>query len=113
MIPRFMGAQGAIASWMLERMCGGMTPDFIMTLDREFWRNADSTKREALIFHELLHAAQALDKEGEPRFTQEGEPIWDIRGHDVEEFDDVVRRYGAWKQDLVSFKRALIEGDGS
>lgn len=112
-LPRFMGPLGAVAGWMLDRMCGGERPDFIMVLDREFWRNADARTREALVFHELLHAAHALDKEGEPRFTDEGLPIWEIRGHDIEEFDDVVKRYGSWMPDLLRFKRALAEGDGS
>ena len=52
----------------------------------------------------------ARDKEGELKFTPEGKPVWDIRGHDVEEFDDVVRRYGAWSPDVQRFIGALREG---
>lgn len=30
-----------------------------------------------------------------------------IRGHDVEEFREVVERHGAWKPDLAEFAEAL------
>jgi hypothetical protein len=109
-LPRFQGGLAPLASWLLARLCGGEAPDFIMTLDAEWWTQADGRAREALVFHELLHAAHAVDKEGEPKFTEEGLPIWDIRGHDIEEFNEVVRRYGAWAPDVVAFLKAAEEG---
>jgi hypothetical protein len=81
-----------------------------MILDQQFWTQADGRAREALVYHELLHAAHAVDRDGEPKFTEEGKPIWDIRGHDIEEFNDVVRRYGAWAPDVVAFLAAATEG---
>ncbi len=36
-----------------------------------------------------------MDEFGAPKFTQEGMPKLKLRGHDVEEFVGVVRRYGA------------------
>jgi hypothetical protein len=48
----------------------------------------------ATIEHELLHCAQAVDDYGSPKFTREGKPKFAIKGHDVEEFVDVVTRYG-------------------
>ncbi|NRP70767.1 hypothetical protein ILFOPFJJ_01649 [Ensifer psoraleae] len=49
-----------------------------------------------LVEHELYHAAQETDAFGAPKFSKStGRPIFTIRGHDVEEFVGVVRRYGA------------------
>ena len=108
-LPRLSGELGQMFLWMLARMCGGL-PDFIMTLDAEWWRQADPRQREALVYHELKHAAHAIDKHGELRFTEEGTPIWDIVGHDVEAFDGEVERYGAWKPDIASFLAAADRG---
>jgi len=48
-----------------------------------------------LVEHELHHVAHATDKWGNPAFYRDtGKPKLAIRGHDVEEFVDVVRRYG-------------------
>ena len=38
-----------------------------------------------------------------------GEPILAIRGHDIEEFCCVVKRYGAWKSDVAAFLQAAGE----
>lgn len=48
-----------------------------------------------LVEHELYHIAQATDDFGAPNFNKEGQPVLKLRGHDVEEFVGVVRRYGA------------------
>jgi hypothetical protein len=108
-LPRFQGALGPVGSWLLEKVCGE-TPDFIMLLDAQFWAQADVATRTALVHHELLHATIKVDKDGEQRFTDEGRPVWDIKAHDLEEFDATVRRYGAWKADITSFVRAAKEG---
>lgn len=80
-------------------------PDFIITLDAFHCNDATDLEFLALVEHELYHCAQAEDEFGAPRFNkQTGEPIWTMRGHDVEEFVGVVRRYGAVSaevQDLV------------
>lgn len=48
-----------------------------------------------LVEHELYHITQATDDFGAPKFNKEGQPVLKLRGHDVEEFVGVVRRYGA------------------
>lgn len=71
-------------------------PDFIITIDAQFWVSADNPSRFALIEHELYHCAQEVDEFGAPRFNQStGLPVYTIVGHDVEEFIGVVERYGA------------------
>jgi hypothetical protein len=48
----------------------------------------------ALLEHELYHAGQERDGFGAPKFRKSGLPAFAMRGHDVEGFVGVVRRYG-------------------
>lgn len=73
----------------------GEVPSFIITLAVDFCAQCTDLEFCALVEHELYHIAQATDNEGSPKFTQEGMPKLEMRGHDVEEFIGVVRRYGA------------------
>lgn len=73
----------------------GIIPDFVLTFDAPFAVSCDDATWCALVDHELCHCAQATDEFGMPRFNQQtGDPIWSIRGHDVEEFVSVVQRFG-------------------
>lgn len=94
--------QGAIGQWararaeMQIKIWFGFVPDFIITLDAEYCRHCGDAEFMALVEHELYHAAQDTDAFGAPKFSRStGRPVFTIRGHDVEEFVGVVRRYGA------------------
>lgn len=78
-----------IAEWF------GAVPDFLLTFDAPAAARCDDASFCALVEHELYHCGQELDAFGAPKFTREGLPRYAIRGHDVEEFVGVVRRYGA------------------
>lgn len=82
----------------------GDIPDFLITIDALAAAEMDDASFCALIEHELYHAAQAVDEFGQPKFGQDGHPVWAMRGHDVEQFVGVVRRYGA----DASMVRALV-----
>jgi hypothetical protein len=84
----------------------GRAPQFLIILDQEFWLQADDITRRALLEHEMSHVKQSLDKNGDPAFDQDGNPKFGIRAHDVEEFQYIVRKYGAWNQNLAEFLRA-------
>lgn len=73
----------------------GRVPAFMITLDAIYCAQCSDAEWCALVEHELYHVAQALDEFNAPRFTRDGRPKLRIRGHDVEEFVGVVRRYGA------------------
>lgn len=73
----------------------GRKPDFIITLAADFCMNCSDLEFCALVEHELYHIAQKTDEFGAPEFTRDGQPKLCMRGHDVEEFTGVVRRYGA------------------
>lgn len=74
----------------------GHKPDYIITLAADFCLQCSDLEFCALIEHELYHIAQEVDEFGAPKFYREsGLPKLCMRGHDVEEFIGVVRRYGA------------------
>lgn len=73
----------------------GEEPDYLITLAADYCAQCTDAEFCALVEHELYHIAQATDEYGAPKFTQEGLPKLYLRGHDVEEFVGVVRRYGA------------------
>ncbi|TPW26020.1 putative metallopeptidase [Pararhizobium mangrovi] len=93
--PRAMGkwakarAEQQITEWF------GEVPDFILTFHAHYAGQVDDASFCALVEHELYHAAQDVDAFGMPKFRQNGLPAFVIRGHDVEEFVGVVRRYGS------------------
>lgn len=63
----------------------------------------------ALIDHELCHCAVSLDKKGEVRTDEAGNPIYRIRKHDIEEFGEIVTRHGSYKSDLAEFMERVLE----
>lgn len=107
-LPAWQGPLASLALYLLA-MDHGDVPDFILTLDGEWWETATARQREALVFHELLHCDQATDKDGERRFSREGLPVWAIREHDITAFNAEVARYGAWTTDIQAFLGAARE----
>lgn len=83
----------------------GNIPDFIITIDAGFADEVGDVSFLALLEHELYHCGQAVDYFGAPKFHRDGSPVFAMRGHDIEEFTGVVRRYGieAAGRDAVDF----------
>ena len=73
----------------------GDVPAYIITLAADYCAQCSDLEFCALVEHELFHIAHSTDKYGAPAFTEDGMPKLKMRGHDVEEFVGVVRRYGA------------------
>jgi len=74
--------------------------DFIITVNWEAWRDLRPEQRIALMDHELAHCDRDPDT-----------GAYTIRHHDVEEFSEIVRRWGLWQPELVSFGRAVKQLD--
>lgn len=94
-------AGGSTGKWRRARaeqqLCEwfGKIPDFLLTFDAVYAVGIDDISFAALVDHELTHCAQETDEFGAPKFSKStGRPVWAIRGHDVEEFVSVVRRFG-------------------
>ncbi|HEX7687363.1 MAG TPA: putative metallopeptidase [Burkholderiaceae bacterium] len=83
-----MRAEQQYADWF------GVAPKFLITFAASYAADCTDAEWCALVEHELYHVAHARGLFGEPLFTKEGRPRLEIRGHDVEEFVGVVRRYG-------------------
>lgn len=115
MPPMAMGKwQRARAIQQIEDWFDGM-PDFLLTFNAPACSIMNDASFCALIEHELYHCAQKLDQYGMPKFGDDGSPSFCIRGHDVEEFVGVVRRYGADAAGVrpmidAANARPLIEG---
>jgi hypothetical protein len=99
------GAWGRARALIQRREWFGEVPDFIITLDAGYGSDCSPAEFCALVEHELYHCAQAKDPFGMPRFHRDGSPVFTMRGHDVEEFVGVVRRYGA----DAAHVRALVD----
>ncbi|TYQ19903.1 UNVERIFIED_ORG: hypothetical protein JN05_01271 [Zoogloea ramigera] len=89
----------------------GAVPDYLITLDAEHCLKCSDAEFCSLVEHELYHIGQEFDEFGSPAFTKDGLPKLCMRGHDVEEFVGVVRRYGANKdvQRMIDAARSAPE----
>lgn len=98
----FQGGFKDLGMQLLEGMLGHL-PQFIVVLNYEAWRSFNPEKRTALVFHELCHVQQSLDKFGAPKFDKDGLPVYGLVGHDIEAFSSEVSRFGAWTSDIADF----------
>lgn len=86
------------------------TYDFVIVLNFEAWNAADWTRDQmrALLDHELCHCQVAKDEYGEEKTNAAGRPVWRVRGHDTEEFVEIVARHGLWTNTLEQLAAAAI-----
>lgn len=105
--PRAMGKWAKARAEMQINDWFGTIPDFIITLDAIYATQCGDAEFMALVEHELLHAGQERDEFGSPKFRKSGAPAFAMRGHDVEEFVSIVRRYGVGAAAGETF--ALVE----
>lgn len=85
--------------------------DFLITLYAPYVLTIPPILQMALLEHELYHCGHVHDAQGIPKFKQDGSPVFGIRGHDVEEFVGVARRYKVSAGAGVEFAKALLLGD--
>lgn len=111
-MPKVNGELSDMFEWLLEVYFGAF-PDFLIVLSRDYWEEATPVQREILVFHELSHCKHGKDMFGSLRFDKQGEPIFELQGHDIEEFDQVVLRYGAHSTDLQRFLAAAEAGEAN
>ena len=77
--------------------------DIVMIVNGYAWPMLSEAQRLAVVDHELCHI--------EPDEGEEGETVYRIRGHDLEEFRAVVSRHGDWSTDITLFNEAQREMD--
>lgn len=71
--------------------------DFTIEFNWTSWRSLTAEQRVALVDHELAHCAWDGEKER-----------WALREHDIEEFRDIVQRWGLWHPALERFGKDVI-----
>jgi hypothetical protein len=76
--------------------------DLLVEVSWMRWTILSPARRVALIDHELSHFGREETDKGETKYL--------ILPHDLEEFDAIARRWGAWRPQVASFGNALGEG---
>lgn len=75
--------------------------DFLMEVALESWNVMQEATRFALVDH-LLERCTGEEVESEDDDTPSGMK-WKLREPDVHEFANILRRHGAWNEDLAGF----------
>lgn len=104
-LPTVQGELKSLFEQLLAHWFGRM-PSFLIILDQTFWMEADDVTRCALLEHEMCHVKQETNALGDPKFDRDGNPVFGIVAHDLEEFNYIVRKYGSWKSDIAAFLEA-------
>jgi Putative phage metallopeptidase len=71
-------------------------PDFLIEIPLDAWNELDASRRTALVDHLLERCTGEEDE-------QTAEMKWKTREPDVYEFSSILRRHGAWTEDLSNF----------
>lgn len=79
-------------------------PDFLMEIPMDVWNEMDGSKRTALVDH-FLERCTGEEEEQTPEMK------WSTREPDVHEFSSILRRHGAWTEDLSNFASVAKELD--
>jgi len=87
--------------------------DFIILLNREVFNGVQfsTDQKTAILDHELCHADVEYDEEGDLLRNMDGRVCYRIRRHDIEEFHQIVKRHGLWRDGLARFIKAATESE--
>lgn len=78
---------------------------FWIEISLEDWEESlSAAQQRALVDHELMHCDLEETEDGDLRMT--------TRPHDIEEFNEIVKRHGLWKSDLWEFGLTVAEAGG-
>lgn len=94
-----------------ERLLTGI--DLLIDLDKTAWMLASERQRIALLDHELCHFLVKRDAEGHEIRDDQDRLMYSSTPHDIEEFNAIIRRHGAWKSDLLHALDAIAEGEAN
>lgn len=73
--------------------------DFKIIIANDLWVLSGEAWRRALIDHELCHCGG----------TSGGG--WELKGHDLEEFAEIIERHGLWTSDVRDFVGRVVQLD--
>jgi predicted metallopeptidase len=78
-----------------QRALSGKEIEFVIEFSSDVWESLSITQKRALVDHELYHCVCTVDDDGEVHYG--------MRGHDIEEFNDIVARHGRWNDSITTF----------
>lgn len=91
-------------NWAIHKL------DALIEISRDIWEAASPQFREALMDHELSHLQVVMEEEGTPAMDEgTGRLRTRIRKHDIEEFASVLKRHGAYHENLRDFLDAFAK----
>lgn len=70
---------------------------FLIEIAQALWQGLTERQRVALVDHELCHLEVELPE------TEREDRTLSLRGHDLEEFTEVVKRHGLWRPQVAEF----------
>lgn len=83
--------------------------DFLIEIAKDVWDEAEDDFKVALVDHELGHVGIHYDDDGQPKMDEKSGRIRTYcRRHDIEEFEDVLARHGAYHRNLRKFLEAFV-----
>lgn len=130
----------ADASKASNKMKASVDADFTITLYMMPWGDLSIEQKKACMDHELNHCGVHYEpykeqvgssKRGKPRFKvvkddygrkqftdeikrdENGIPKWRLVPHDLEEFRDIIARWGCWDDSIQAFKDVLNKKAGN
>lgn len=114
-IPSVQGPYSWLFDWLLERFLAdaleGQSLDFLVLIDAALWPTFDDVRKERLIYHELCHLQPKEDALGRGiRLGNDGRPLLKVVPHDVEAFNEEIRRYGPTLLELDDTCIAIADG---
>lgn len=83
--------------------------DFIIEIAQDIWDDPNTTDefREALMDHELGHVGIVWEAPNTPKMDPSGRIKTRCKMHDIEEFEEVLERHGAYHKGLRDFLDAF------
>jgi hypothetical protein len=87
-----------------DKISGG-DPFFVIIISEPIWDILPPEARVSLVDHELCHCSSEYQEK------EDQEPVLKLscKPHDMEEFACIIKRYGAWRQEIQDFVNNSIK----
>lgn len=112
--PKVQGPLRHLFAWFLSELARpvlkGEDPEFLVLIDAALWASSTPPQRERTIYHELKHLVVKENGDRDPCLHEDGRFQLRTTRHDIEAFDDEIRRYGPDACEIESTVQAIVDG---
>lgn len=113
--PRVQGPFAPFFDWLVERFLAEplehQSLDYLVMIDAAHWPTYTDVQQERLIYHELCHLQPKEDTHGRGiRLGNDGRPLLKVVPHDIEAFNEEIRRYGPQLLEIEDTCVAIADG---